>query len=161
MSCTADAFAVHGSSGAGLVEQEWLTTLASVDADEVTYLDFVQEGERLAAQLRVRQGGGWARLEGLPSHPRMPAWAHESPAGSKAWVVPALLTWPGRPLAPACPSCRPVQEQGAELVVALTHMRLPNDMRLAREAPGIDLVLGGHDHDCFLLRSEVGEGHRV
>ncbi|EFN55639.1 hypothetical protein CHLNCDRAFT_57826 [Chlorella variabilis] len=81
----------------GLVEQEWLTTLASVDADEVTYLDFVQEGERLAAQLR---------------------------------------------------------EQGAELVVALTHMRLPNDMRLAREAPGIDLVLGGHDHDCFLLRSE-------
>ena len=37
--------------------------------------------------------------------------------------------------------------QGCELVIALTHMRWPNDTRLAREAPEIDLVLGGHDHD--------------
>lgn len=37
--------------------------------------------------------------------------------------------------------------QGCELVIALTHMRWPNDTRLAREAPEVDLVLGGHDHD--------------
>lgn len=39
--------------------------------------------------------------------------------------------------------------QGAEFVVALTHMRGPNDCRLAEQAAGIDLILGGHDHDYF------------
>ena len=39
--------------------------------------------------------------------------------------------------------------QGAEFVVALTHMRGPNDRRLAEQATGIDLILGGHDHDYF------------
>ena len=38
------------------------------------------------------------------------------------------------------------RESGAELVIALTHMRVPNDERLAREVSGIDLILGGHDH---------------
>ena len=37
--------------------------------------------------------------------------------------------------------------QGADYVIALTHMRWPNDERLAQEVDGIDLVLGGHDHD--------------
>ena len=31
-------------------------------------------------------------------------------------------------------------------MIALTHMRVPNDHRLAQEASGIDLILGGHDH---------------
>lgn len=35
---------------------------------------------------------------------------------------------------------------GCDIVIALTHMRVPNDKRLAAEAEGIDLVLGGHDH---------------
>lgn len=34
-------------------------------------------------------------------------------------------------------------------MVALTHMRGPNDRRLAEQATGIDLILGGHDHDYF------------
>lgn len=33
--------------------------------------------------------------------------------------------------------------------MALTHMRGPNDCRLAEQATGIDLILGGHDHDYF------------
>ena len=33
--------------------------------------------------------------------------------------------------------------------MALTHMRGPNDRRLAEQAAGIDLILGGHDHDYF------------
>ena len=33
--------------------------------------------------------------------------------------------------------------------MALTHMRGPNDRRLAEQATGIDLILGGHDHDYF------------
>ncbi len=32
---------------------------------------------------------------------------------------------------------------GADAVIALTHMRVPNDVRLAEEVSGIDLILGG------------------
>ena len=33
-----------------------------------------------------------------------------------------------------------------DLIIALTHMRVPNDRILASEVPAIDFVLGGHDH---------------
>jgi hypothetical protein len=33
------------------------------------------------------------------------------------------------------------------MLVALTHMRVPNDRVFAASAPDYDLVLGGHDHD--------------
>jgi len=36
--------------------------------------------------------------------------------------------------------------QGCDIVIALTHMRTPNDIRLAKEVDEIDLILGGHDH---------------
>ena len=42
------------------------------------------------------------------------------------------------------------------MVIALTHMRTPNDIRLATEVEEIDLILGGHDHvDEFI---EVVDG---
>ena len=41
----------------------------------------------------------------------------------------------------------PLQDQGCDLIVALTHSRSNNDRKLAAEVPEIDLVLGGHDHD--------------
>jgi 5'-nucleotidase len=31
-------------------------------------------------------------------------------------------------------------------VIALTHMRYPNDVKLAESVDEIDLILGGHDH---------------
>lgn len=37
-------------------------------------------------------------------------------------------------------------------MIALTHLRLPNDRRLAKEAKGVDLYLGGHDHVKFILK---------
>ena len=37
-------------------------------------------------------------------------------------------------------------ELGCDIVIALTHMRNPNDIRLANKAKQIDLILGGHDH---------------
>ena len=40
-----------------------------------------------------------------------------------------------------------VHFQGADYIIALTHMRWPNDTRLAKEAKDIDLFLAGHDHD--------------
>lgn len=41
-----------------------------------------------------------------------------------------------------------LREQGADMVVAVTHQREPNDNKLADKIPEglIDLVLGGHDH---------------
>jgi hypothetical protein len=48
------------------------------------------------------------------------------------------------------------QAAGAELVVALTHMRLPNDQLLAQSVPEIDLVLGGHDHCYYTVEQPSG-----
>ncbi|CAL1300324.1 unnamed protein product [Larinioides sclopetarius] len=74
----------------GLVEEEWLATLATIDPEDVTYIDFVTEGRKLAKQLK--------------------------------------------------------DKVGVDYVIALTHMRTPNDCRLAENVDEIDLILGGHDH---------------
>ena len=36
--------------------------------------------------------------------------------------------------------------KGCQFIIALTHMRTPNDLRLAANTTEIDLILGGHDH---------------
>ena len=38
------------------------------------------------------------------------------------------------------------KEEGCTLIIALTHMRIHNDRIFAEKVPGVDLVLGGHDH---------------
>lgn len=37
-------------------------------------------------------------------------------------------------------------QKGVDYVIALTHMRTPNDCRLAANVDEVDLILGGHDH---------------
>jgi len=39
-----------------------------------------------------------------------------------------------------------LRAKGCQFIIALTHMRTPNDLRLAANASEIDLILGGHDH---------------
>ena len=39
-----------------------------------------------------------------------------------------------------------LRAEGAELIVALTHLDFPDERELAAEVEGIHLVLGGHDH---------------
>lgn len=40
-----------------------------------------------------------------------------------------------------------LRAEGAEIVIAVTHMREPNDNKLAEQTDGIiDIILGGHDH---------------
>ncbi|KAL6766462.1 FAP215 [Auxenochlorella protothecoides x Auxenochlorella symbiontica] len=74
----------------GIVEREWLATLACVDlARDLRFLDPEAAAARLAADLVAA---------------------------------------------------------GAELVLALTHMRAARDARLAAAVPGVQLVLAGHDH---------------
>ncbi len=43
-----------------------------------------------------------------------------------------------------------LRAQGVDLIVALTHLAQAEDAELARQVPGIDLILGGHDHDSML-----------
>ncbi|XP_036382207.1 snake venom 5'-nucleotidase-like [Megalops cyprinoides] len=74
----------------GLVEEEWLDTLGTVDKVNLHYVDYASTATALAQDLR---------------------------------------------------------ENGAEIVIALTHMRWHNDIRLASKSSGIDLILGGHDHE--------------
>jgi len=73
----------------GLVEREWLDTLATINPEEVDYTDYVDAASMLATELK---------------------------------------------------------KKGCEYVIALTHMRTPNDIRLAENVPEVDLILGGHDH---------------
>lgn len=36
----------------GLVEQEWIDTLATINADELTFMNFVDVAQKLGAQLK-------------------------------------------------------------------------------------------------------------
>ena len=65
----------------------------------------------------------------------------------------AVLSSPGKAITFASPietakaMVKALQEQGAEIVVALTHLSIAGDRELARTVKGIHLALGGHDHD--------------
>ena len=40
-----------------------------------------------------------------------------------------------------------LEAKNVDFVIALTHMRWPNDIRLAQLVPEIDMILEGHDHE--------------
>lgn len=44
-----------------------------------------------------------------------------------------------------------MRSQGVDAIVALTHVRLPVDKLIAKQVPGIDMILGGHDHEPMSL----------
>lgn len=79
----------------GLVEKEWLDTLPTIDPNEVTYIDYIEAGNKLADDLL---------------------------------------------------------KDGCDVVIALTHMRTPNDLNLAQHCPKLDLILGGHDHVYEIIK---------
>lgn len=51
----------------------------------------------------------------------------------------------------------PVLEEQCDLVVALTHIGVAEDRRLAREVPGVDVIVGGHNHLAIPTPERVGE----
>ena len=63
-----------------------------------------------------------------------------------------------RPWVLYAPPVAAAREQLAQLqgkvdaVIALTHLSLAGDQDLVTQVPGIDLVLGGHEHENWLLR---------
>jgi len=52
-----------------------------------------------------------------------------------------------------------LRAEGAQLVIALTHMRTPNDVKLAKAVPEINIVMGGHDH--FDLNEKHGDSYVI
>ncbi|MBI2351798.1 MAG: 5'-nucleotidase C-terminal domain-containing protein [Deltaproteobacteria bacterium] len=51
----------------------------------------------------------------------------------------------------------PEIKRSSDLLIALTHTGLELDKRLAQEAPGLDLIIGGHDHIALAEPLKVGE----
>lgn len=51
------------------------------------------------------------------------------------------------PFEAATRAVRQLKAEGAHVVVALTHLDMAEDRELARKVRGIDVILGGHDHD--------------
>ena len=51
---------------------------------------------------------------------------------------------------------RLLRAQGADVIIALTHLEMCTDKRLAREA-GVDFIVGGHDHE--FLQAMSGRVH--
>jgi len=43
-------------------------------------------------------------------------------------------------------------KEGCDCIIALTHMRTPNDLNLAQNCPKLDLILGGHDHVYEIIK---------
>ncbi len=62
-----------------------------------------------------------------------------SATGNKVCFTPLVYT--------AKESVAELKKQGAEVIIALTHLHTKEDRLLAEEVPEIAVVLGGHDHD--------------
>lgn len=59
-----------------------------------------------------------------------------------------------------------LEAEGADVIIALTHLTFAQDRELARAVSGIDLILGGHDHDPItfeesgtLIHKSGSDGH--
>ena len=50
-----------------------------------------------------------------------------------------------------------LREEGCDAVIALTHMRTANDLRLANSEADFDLILAGHDHDYDVVKGDTGK----
>lgn len=56
-------------------------------------------------------------------------------------------------MAAARRSVQQLRDQGAQVVVALTHQDFAQDLAMARQVAGIHLILGGHDHEAMAFQA--------
>ncbi len=68
-----------------------------------------------------------------------PETAHLSSPGKGVSFTPVL--------AAAETAVKALNEQGAQAIIAITHLDIAQDRGLARAVRGINVILGGHDHD--------------
>ncbi|HSE79065.1 MAG TPA: bifunctional UDP-sugar hydrolase/5'-nucleotidase [Alphaproteobacteria bacterium] len=72
-----------------------------------------------------------------------PETEHLSNTGATVKYLPVLET--------ARTMVKQLRDQGADVIVALTHVSLADDRALAKQVKGIDIILGGHDHDPMMI----------
>jgi 2',3'-cyclic-nucleotide 2'-phosphodiesterase (5'-nucleotidase family) len=60
------------------------------------------------------------------------------------------------PVAEAREAVGVLSSQGVEVIIAITHQDMGDDANLVRQVPGIDLVIGGHDH-LFMQQQVEGK----
>lgn len=72
-----------------------------------------------------------------------PETEHLSNTGATVKYLPVLET--------ARTMVKQLRDQGADVIVALTHVSLVDDRALAKQVKGIDIILGGHDHDPMMI----------
>lgn len=51
-----------------------------------------------------------------------------------------------------------LEADGVDIIIALTHVGLPVDMKIAEAVPGLDLVIGGHSHTLLSNTAERASG---
>lgn len=51
-----------------------------------------------------------------------------------------------------------LQDEGVNIVIALTHVGLAKDLEIAEKVPGLDLVIGGHSHTLLSNTQEDAAG---
>jgi 5'-nucleotidase/UDP-sugar diphosphatase len=49
-------------------------------------------------------------------------------------------------------------EQGVDIIIALTHVGLPADIRIAEAVTGLDVIVGGHSHTYLSATTRTGRG---
>lgn len=49
-----------------------------------------------------------------------------------------------------------MRREGADIIVALTHLGLSHDQELARSVEGIDVIVGGHSHNRMTEAEQIG-----
>lgn len=50
-----------------------------------------------------------------------------------------------------------LREEKVDLVVLLSHLGFPQDLKLAAETPGVDVILSGHTHNRLHEPARVGD----
>ncbi|HQW65895.1 MAG TPA: bifunctional metallophosphatase/5'-nucleotidase [Gemmatimonadales bacterium] len=89
------------------------------------------------AVLRVRTAGGTLRLGlvGVVLADNNPSWVRfEDPIASVQREVKALA------------------DSSVDAIIALTHLTLAQDQQLAEQVPELALLMGGHEHENYLIR---------
>jgi len=61
------------------------------------------------------------------------------------------------PFATAAEQVKRLREEGADVIIALSHLGLNYDRRLAESVAGVDLILGGHTHHLLEKLERVGD----
>lgn len=90
-----------------------------------------------SAVLRLRTAGGPLRvgLIGVVLRDNAPAWTRfEEPLAAATREVAALA------------------DSNVDVIVALTHQTLAADQQLAEQLPQVALIMGGHEHENYLIR---------